>query len=197
MCCSMNEVTTLLTDTAIAIQVQNGATDAFGELMERYESKLSRYLSRFLRDEDAVTDVLQDTFIKAYVHIQSFDPDFSFSSWIYRIAHNEALNILKKKKATPFSWFDPEVLLPHFAEKSTTEDVIDRELMKKELDFVLDKLQASQREVLVLYFYEDLSYKEIALVLKIPISSVGVRINRAKKQALQLAKEHSNLHDHS
>lgn len=175
--------------------VKQGNSEAFGELMERYEAKLTRYLGRFLQDNDAITDVLQDVLIKAYVNIQSFDEDYTFSSWIYRIAHNEALNIIKKKKSTPFSWFEPDALVPYFAQHDKIEETLDHQVLKKELEKVLSKLSPMYREILILSFYEDLTYKEIALVLKIPITSVGVRINRAKKKAYELARE-ENLHSH-
>jgi RNA polymerase sigma-70 factor (ECF subfamily) len=190
-------VTLLRTDLHIVRDVKQGNANAFGELMELYEAKLTRYLGRFLRDEDAVADVLQDVLIKAYINIQSFDEKYPFSAWIYRIAHNEAVNAIKKKKSTPFSWFDPEALVPYFAHDDTTERDIDTQALKKQLELVLEKLPESYREILVLFFYEELSYKEIALILKIPISSVGVRINRAKKKANELIRnEHTHLHEH-
>lgn len=175
-------------DIAIVRRVKAGDGEAFGELMDRYEGKLDRYLRRFLYDDHAVTDVLQDVLIKAYVHIQSFDEGYSFSSWVYRIAHNEAVNAIKKKKATPFSWFEPETLVPYFSFDDQTVEALDREALKQELDRVLDKLPQAHKEILILFFYEELSYKEIALILKIPVSSVGVRINRAKKKAFELAQ---------
>lgn len=185
------------TDEDIVRKVKRGDADAFGELMERYEGKLARYLKRFLADGDALADVLQDTLIKAYVNIQSFDEAFSFSSWIYRIAHNEAVNAIKKKKSTPFSWFDPEALIPHFVHHDKTEENIDRKMLKQNLDAVLERLPPAYREVLILFFYEELSYKEIALILKIPVSSVGVRINRAKKRAYELMGDnHKTIHDY-
>ena len=185
------------TDLDIVRSVKQGNAEAFGELMERYEGKLTRYLGRFLQDEDAVTDVLQDVLIKAYVNIQGFDEKYTFSSWIYRIAHNEAVNTIKKRRSTPFSWFEPEALIPYFAYHDKIEEAIDHEAVKKEIEKVLAKLSEAHREVLILYFYEDLSYKEIALILKIPMSSVGVRINRAKKKAYDLMKENNtNLYDY-
>lgn len=192
-----NNSTAEETDLEIVKRVQTGDADAFGVLMERYETKLTRYLGRFLQQDDAITDVLQDALIKAYVNIQSFDAAYSFSSWIYRIAHNEAVNAIKKKKSTPFSWFDPEALVPYFAYNDKTEKSIDNDTLKKHIDKVLSELPSMYREVLVLSFYEELSYKEIALVLKIPISSVGVRINRAKKKALELVQVHHHLHEHN
>lgn len=186
-----------VTDLEIIAAVKLGNADAFGELMNRYSPKLTRYIGRFLQDESAVTDVLQDVFIKAYTNIQSFNESYSFSSWIYRIAHNEALNVIKKRKSTPFSWFEPEALVPYFAYHDSIEETIDREVLKKDLESILAKLSPVHREILTLSFYEDLSYKEIALILKIPISSVGVRINRAKKKAYELAKqENTTLHEY-
>ncbi len=190
-------MTVTYTDIDIVRKVKQGDAEAFGELMNRYEAKLTRYLGRFLHDDDAVTDVLQDVLVKAYINIQSFDESYTFSSWVYRIAHNEALNVLKKKKSTPFSWFDPEALVPYFAYHDKTEENIDLEVLKKDIEQVLIKLPESYREILVLYFYEELSYKEISLVLKIPISSVGVRINRAKKKAYELVKlETTTIHEY-
>lgn len=184
------------TDIDIIRSVQQGNTEAFGELMERYEGKLTRYLRRFLQNEDTITDVLQDTLIKAYVNIQSFDERYTFSSWVYRIAHNEAVNAIKKKKSVPFSWFDPEALVPYFAYHDKTEKTIDLETLKKDIEKVLGRLPQMYREILILFFYEDLSYKEISLILKIPISSVGVRINRAKRKVHDLIKQEKNIHDH-
>ncbi len=190
-------MTVTYTDIDIVRKVKQGDAEAFGELMNRYEAKLTRYLGRFLHDDDAVTDVLQDVLVKAYINIQSFDESYTFSSWVYRIAHNEALNVLKKKKSTPFSWFDPEALVPYFAYHDKTEENIDLEVLKKDIEQVLIKLPESYREILVLYFYEELSYKEISLVLKIPISSVGVRINRAKKKAYELVKlQTTTIHEY-
>lgn len=185
-----------LSDLEIVRSVKQGNAEAFGELMNRYESKLTRYLGRFLQNEDTITDVLQDVLTKAYINIQSFDEDYSFSSWVYRIAHNEAVNSIKKKKSTPFSWFEPEALVPYFAYHDKVEEAIDQVQLKKDLDLVLKELPLMYREILVLSFYEDLSYKEIALILKIPISSVGVRINRAKKKMYELVKHKHNLHEH-
>jgi RNA polymerase sigma-70 factor, ECF subfamily len=184
------------TDIDIVREVKEGNAEVFGELMARCEGKLTRYLGRFLYDETAITDVLADVLVKAYVNIQSFDEKYPFSAWIYRIAHNEAVNVIKKKKSTPFSWFDPEALVPYFAYSDKAEEKADAQMLKKHLEGVLEKLTPAYREILVLYFYEDLSYKEIALVLKIPISSVGVRINRAKKKAGELLHEdeHKKIH---
>ncbi len=87
------------TDEMIASRVQAGDSEAFGELVERYQEKLLRYARKFLFDLDEARDPVQDVFIKAYQNIQSFDATRRFSPWIYRIAHNEFVNALKQRSA--------------------------------------------------------------------------------------------------
>jgi RNA polymerase sigma-70 factor (ECF subfamily) len=127
-------------------------------------------------------------FIKAYINIHRFDAGQRFSLWIYRIAHNEMVNHVKKKKSLPFSWFEPDVLVP-FLQSSTEETTLlesDRAYEKERIEKILDKIPITHREILTLYFYEELSYKEISDVLHIPVATVGVRLTRAKKQVEQL-----------
>lgn len=176
------------TDEAIVSRIQKGYTNEIGTLIDRYESKLKRYLEKNIRTREDITDILQDVFVKTYTNIHRFDIQQRFSPWIYRIAHNEMVNYIKKKKSLPFSWFEPDVLIP-FLQESTDESVLlksDRAYEKERIEKILDKIPPAQREILTLYFYEELSYKEISDVLRIPIATVGVRLTRAKKQVEQL-----------
>jgi RNA polymerase sigma-70 factor, ECF subfamily len=169
--------------------VQKGDTDAFAFLVSEYSPRISRYLSKFLYAGEDVEDILQEVFIKAYINIQSFDSSQPFSPWIYRIAHNEAINFLKKKKPKTFSLFDVDVLFPHPIAKEKSDTESERELIKKMLDSVLDKIDIKYKDVLLLYFYEDFSYKEIASTLQIPVTTVGVRISRGKKQVEKVVRQ--------
>ena len=83
-------------DEDIAREVQQSSTEAFGLLIERYEPKILRYGRKFLYQYEDVEDAVQDTFIKAFTNIQSFNSDLKFSPWIYRIAHNTFINVIKK-----------------------------------------------------------------------------------------------------
>src|SRR6267154_1169184 len=104
------------TDEHLALAVQGGAADKFGEVVARYQAKLLRYARKFLLDPEDAQDIVQDIFIKAYENLQSFDVARRFSPWIYRIAHNEFVNALKKRQArrTVFA-FDIDTLFPHLA----------------------------------------------------------------------------------
>jgi RNA polymerase sigma factor (sigma-70 family) len=168
------------TDEAVALEVQNGDREAFGVLIARYEPKMTRYAQKFLFRGEDVKDIVQEVFIKAYVNILSFDPQRRFSPWLYRIAHNEFINAIKKKTRLPLFAFDLDVLLPHLSAKETAEQRVMEGDMKQLLDTSLGKIDPKYREPLVLYYIQELDYKEIAEVLQIPVSTVGVRLNRAK-----------------
>jgi RNA polymerase sigma-70 factor (ECF subfamily) len=170
------------TDEDLARMVQNGQTEKFGEIMKRYSPKLFRYGRKFLSDPDNIEDVVQDVFIKTYKNINSFDTSQRFSPWIYRIAHNTYINAIKKQNSGPLFLFDFDTLMSHTV---VPDDPILKEREQKEVrEFVekgLSEIEPRYREILVLYYIEDLSYKEIADILQVPIGTVGVRVMRAKK----------------
>lgn len=137
-----------------------------------------RYAKRFLFAENDASDLAQDVFTKAFVNIQSFDPERKFSPWIYRIAHNEFVNALKKRSREPISLLDTDTLLPHAVEEDTSgQDEELRGLLEKGLK----GLDSKYREPLVLYYYEGMDYREISDVLHLPLSTVGVRLARGRE----------------
>lgn len=179
----------LISDEDIARQVQNGDAESFGELVRRYERKILRYAEKFLL-QDSAEDLAQEVFIKAYRNIQSFNPGLKFSPWLYRIAHNEFINELERRQRRPLSFFDPDTLFPHPVAPETAERETELAQIRQQLEFGLGSLAAKYREALILYFLEELSYKEIADVLKIPIATVGVRISRAKTALREIYQNH-------
>lgn len=171
-------------DEAIVNLIIEGDKDLFGELIDRYEAKLTRYVMRFTQQQKDVSDIIQVIFIKAYTNLQSFDTARSFNSWIYRIAHNESVNHLKKRGGEKISFIDFDTFFPHpFAKEESDTLALSRE-DKERLEKSLSEISSKYREVLVLYYYDELGYQEIADVLHIPIATVGVRIRRGK-EALQ------------
>lgn len=177
-------------DEEIIRLVQSGKIEFFGILIDRYESKIKRYGRKFLSDNEDINDVLQDIFIKAYINIQGFDTKRKFSSWLYRIAHNELINALKKRKKKTLPLFDLDIFFPQYIHDNNNFDrQIERQEMQKIIDKCLDKLEFKYREPILLYYFEGLSYKEIADVLQIPISTVGIRIKRAKDVMKSILKK--------
>ncbi len=176
----MPKTTTMQPDESIALEVQSGATGAFRLLMERYEDKMLRYARRFLFGYEDAEDQVQEVFLKAYANIRSFDPTRKFSSWLYRIAHNEFINAIKKKGREPISFFDPDMLLPHPIAKERTDAEAEAGEMRELLKRSLASLAPKYREPLILFYEEELDYREIADILRIPVSTVGVRLNRGR-----------------
>lgn len=164
-----------LSDEQLVKYVQKQDKEAYAEIIKRYQEKLMRYTTYLTQDDDKAADVVQETFIKTYVNLKSFDTKKKFSSWIYRIAHNEAMNILNKdKKQLPLKEnidFDSGVDLE--------DDFVREELQIKAQD-CLKRLPVLYREPLTLYFLEEKSYEEISDILRMPIGTVGTRISRAK-----------------
>ena len=185
----MPKPTNQLTDEEIASLVQSGEVEPFSVLVERYETKIIRYAKKFLFNYEDAEDRTQEVFIKAYINIQSFDTSKRFSPWLYRIAHNEFINAIKKKSREPLPLFEPDVLFPHFVSKENADKEINEKELRSALDNCLDKLNPRYREPLVLYYFEELSYKEIADVLRIPISTVGIRLQRGRKKLHSLCQK--------
>jgi len=177
----MSQSTDQLTDEEIVSIIRSGETDSFGILVERYEVKMKRYARKFLFGYEDTEDIVQQVFVKAFVNIRSFDTEKKFSSWLYRIAHNEFINAIRKKKKEPLSFFDSDLLFPRLSGKESTDKEIKEQELRQIIDKCLDKIGPKYREPLVLYYFEELNYKEIANILRIPVSTVGIRILRAKK----------------
>jgi RNA polymerase sigma-70 factor (ECF subfamily) len=169
-----------LSDEMLAQRVQEGHKEDFGILMERYQAKLFRYGKKFITGHDNIEDVVQDVFIKTYQHIKSFDTSKKFSSWIYRIAHNTYVNAVKKQSREPLYLFDFDLILGHTIVENPREREQEQEEIRLLVEKGLDMLPSRYREIIVLYYMEELSYKEIADILQVPVGTVGIRLKRAK-----------------
>lgn len=170
-----------LTDEQVVRMVQSGKVESFGILVKRYEAKMLRYARKFLFNYHDIEDLVQEVFIKAYTNIQSFDASRKFSSWLYRIAHNQFINAIKKKGKEAVPFFDLDILLPRSISKENADKNINQRELRQILNKCLEKLDIKYREPLVLYYFEELSYKEITDVLHIPMATVGIRLKRGKE----------------
>lgn len=160
--------------------------EAFGMLMERYEAPLSRYIRRissFSRDD--VEDILQEAFIKTYRNLRDFDRKSKFSSWIYRIAHNQTIDVARKKKIQASVSID-EHDLEHLLRASTD---IEGEAVRKDdfarLETAIRSLPKTYREALILRFLEEKSYEEIMDILHVPKGTVATLVHRGRKMLIE------------
>lgn len=156
---------------------------AYAQLVERYEKPLFRYVMRLgcPTSEDA-HDILQDTFIKAFVNLNDYDHEFKFSSWIYRIAHNETISFFRKAKIRPVI-AETEEQLRFIEQISDGKNLVaesDNKLFVSYIREAVSGLNKKHRDVLILRFLENKSYEEISDILQIPIGTVATMINRGK-----------------
>lgn len=159
--------------------------EAFGVLVERYEGKLLRYGARLgvgVREDRE--DILQNAFVKAYRNLNSFDPTLTFSSWMYRIMHNEVMSFFRSKRARP------QVVLGEEGERLLTElqdqtadatALAEHHLSHAEIEKAFATIPPRYRDALILRFFEDRSYAEISDILKLPMGTVSTLIHRAKE----------------
>jgi RNA polymerase sigma-70 factor (ECF subfamily) len=173
------------TDNDLVILVRENP-EALSYIIDRYRAKLEKYISRRTNvDSHDREDILQDVFIKIYRNINDYDDSLVFSSWIYRITHNHIIDWYRKnKKHISISLDDDESKLIHILQDENS--IVDSQSLHDQENIILikneiNKLPGDYQEVLILKFFEDKSYEEISDILKISISSVGVKINRAKK----------------
>lgn len=157
--------------------------DMFGLLVVRYEEKFRRYLRRLgVRNEDDQDDVLQDIFIKIYKNLNGYDQTLPFSSWAYRIAHNEAITHHRRRSVRPEGHAvddGDDVLALEGSGHSLIEELSSLDDRRVVLQAV-EKLDPKYRDVVILRFFEGKEYEEIADILAMPIGSVATRIHRAK-----------------
>ncbi len=162
--------------------------DFFACLIKKYEQPLLRYIQRISSfNLETAEDILQEAFIKVYQNLNEFDPGLKFSSWLYRIVHNQTISHYRRIKNQPQGIYqtDDNDELNRLASQINIEHEINNRLNREIINKILNKMDIKYREVLVLKFLEEKSYEEISDILKKPMGTVATLINRAKKQFKQ------------
>jgi len=179
-----------ISDEKLAEIVRTKDKEMYSELVKRYQNKIFSYINRLINNRDEAEDLTQDVFIKVYKNLYGFDIKRKFSSWIYRIAHNESVNYLKKKSYFKILSLEQNEFFMNTLASSENiiENIIKNENAQK-VKKLLEKLSFSHREVIVLRYFEERSYEEISDILRKPVNTVGTMINRAKGQLEKMLKE--------
>ncbi len=164
-----------ISDEMLVEKIRSKDKNLYTHIVERYEAKLMKYAFYLINDQHKAADVVQESFIKAYINLNSFNTKKKFSSWIYRIVHNESINMIKKyKKEISLS---PKFDIPS---NINIEDEIDAKEIIAKAQNCLSQMPIIYSEPLALYYLEEKSYEEISDILRIPMGTVATRINRAK-----------------
>jgi RNA polymerase sigma-70 factor (ECF subfamily) len=167
-----------LSDEAVVDLVCRGNQEAYATIVKRYQQPLLRYARYLLSNPDDAMDAVQEGFIAAYKYLNSFNPSMKFSSWLYRIVHNQAMNTLRKRKNVVSTDELPNIV----ATKINHEEDQERRELKRQLDNHLQELPTKYRVVLTLYYIEEKSYQEISDILRMPINTIATHLSRAKSQ---------------
>lgn len=165
----------------------------FRVLVERYQASLLRYIRRLgCRDVEVAKDILQESFIKVYLNLNDYDSAFSFSTWIYRITHNEMMSYFRKQKNRPQAVAEESGLyiFDTVPDDLDVVEEIDTKFRNQAVALAIGRLKPHYRDVLVLRFFEEKSYEEIADILQIPNGTVATYIARGKTELSSLLKEH-------
>ena len=165
----------------------DGDQSAYVRLMKKYKGTINHVLFRVVQDPDEVEDITQEVFINAFKSLKSFKKEYSFFSWIYKIALNKGIDYLRKKKIPTFSLDKPiesnESDYRFEVPDSTYEP--DKSIIAKEratfIQQAIDRLPAKYRKVIIMRHQEEKDYGEIAKELKLPIGTVKVHIFRARE----------------
>ncbi len=178
-------------DEALAIEAKRGSEEAFRELVERFHRPVYALLVRIVRQPELAEDLAQDSFLKAWKALARFDPGRKFSSWMFKIAHNTALDELRRggletvSLDAPFAAGDEPPELPA---DLAAENPLLRTLARESgrvLERAVSRLRPAYRGILLLRFAQEMSYDEIAEVLGVPLGTVKIHIFRARAELLR------------
>ncbi|MCM8624920.1 RNA polymerase sigma factor RpoE [Accumulibacter sp.] len=176
------------TDQLLVERAQAGDQQAFAVLVSKYQRKVSRLLSRFVRDPAEVEDVAQEAFIKAYRALPAFRGESAFYTWLYRITVNTAKNYLvaQGRRAPTSTDFDAEEAegfedATHLRDINTPERLLHSRQVGETINAAMDSLPEELRQAIVLREIDGLSYEEIAETMNCPIGTVRSRIFRARE----------------
>jgi len=188
-----------LTDQEVVLRARSGQESAYRELIRRYERPIFALLFRMVRDRELAEDLSQETFVKALNAIESYRPEFKFSSWIFKIANNAAIDHLRRRELHTLSLDGsphaetPEAMqataLQIGARQETPLDTVEAKELGSAIEAAIGSLRPEYRSCILLRHVEGRAYEEIAEILNLPLGTVKTYIHRARNE-LRLSLAH-------
>lgn len=195
---SLVVLVTEMDDHSLLAATREGDELAFQEIVRRYRNQITNYVYRMIDDYDRAVDIAQETFVRVYVNVDRYQATFSFSTYIYRIAHNLAITELrqrKRRRLIPLPTFfsdkeseEVEVELPDHGQM-LADDALIADERRRAVTTAIASLPEKYRAALVLCDLEEKSYEEISEVLGLPTGTVKSRINRARNLLKEKLRE--------
>jgi RNA polymerase sigma-70 factor (ECF subfamily) len=181
-----------LTDQDVVAHALQGRESAYRELIGRYERPVFSVIYRMIRDREQAEDLAQETFIKVFNALDRYNPKYKFSSWIFKIAHNTTIDLLRRKEPETLSLDgSPHARTEEQAEASSLtavshdedpEQYTSSQEVGSEIEEALDHLRPEYREALVLWHIEGRPYEEIAEIMDLPLGTVKTYIHRGRNE---------------
>lgn len=172
-----------LDDAYLVSRAQAGRLDAFEELVHRHRDRVYRVALRMLGDTRDAEDAAQDVLLQAWRSLDGFRADSAFSTWVYRIAVNRCLNVLRIRHET-----EP-MMTEHASRTPTIEAIVESRLQLDDVRRAILSLTPEQRAPLVLREFEGCSYEELAEILDVSVSAIKSRLHRARLELLNASRE--------
>lgn len=170
-----------LPDRELVVRCQRQDPDAFAELVARHQDRIYTAITRFCGNSEDASDITQRAFINAFRKIKDFKGDSAFSTWIYRIAFNQAISFRRENRRAPMSIYSKEdEVLSEPAEAINPTERLESQETQRKVQQALDLLEAGDREIILLKDLQGVSYEEIAEILQIPKGTVRSRLHRAR-----------------
>jgi RNA polymerase sigma-70 factor, ECF subfamily len=176
-------------DTDLVATAINGQEGSFEELVRRYQRPISAYVYRMVGNYESALDLTQEIFIKVYASLRKYRSEFKFSTWIYKIAHNAAVDHLRRSSTREQSLISgnesDQFELPIESRRLSPEQESERKERRLEIESVVRALPANYRELIILRHSQDLTYEEIVEVTGLPLGTVKNRLFRAREMMRQ------------
>ena len=185
-----------LTDQQIVLLARDGQERAYRELVRRYERPIFSLLYRMVRDRELAEDLSQDTFVKALNAIESYKPEYKFSSWLFKIANNAAIDHLRRRELDTLSLEgSPHAVTPDAMEATALQigdrsenalDIVQAKELGGEIERAIAQLRPEYRACILLRHVDGRAYEEIAEMLDLPLGTVKTYIHRARNELRRL-----------
>lgn len=174
-------------DGECVARAQSGDRNAFSILVRRHQHALHGHLTRMVGSPDEALELVQEAFVRAWQALPQWQPDAQFRTWLYQIARNAALDLLRRRRAVRFEALDETVEAVHPGPGPERQAQAAQELRR--LEAALARLTPEHREVLLLREVEEMSYEEIGRVLSLSEGTVKSRVARARAALIELSRK--------
>ena len=171
-------------------RVLDGDRNAYAFLVDKYKSMVYSLAYSITKNREEAEEVAQDTFVKAYQSLQSFQGKAKFSSWLYRIVYNSGISHIRKQRKEKISIDETNIPESLYVDSKKNHEALSGEERKKFLEIAMDSLDEDERMFVILYYYEERDLEEISEIAGLTKTNTKVKLFRARKKMLMVLENH-------